>query len=69
MTEWSFTSDKAYRDPFDDVTLDMAFTDPDGEEHRVPAFFLSGEKPTYLQQGGDYGSSKYPSNIYRSATE
>jgi len=37
MTEWSFTSGKIYRDPFNDVTLDVMFTDPDGEEHRVPS--------------------------------
>jgi hypothetical protein len=42
MTEWSFTSGKVYRDPFNEVDLDVVFTDPDGEEHRVPAFW-SGE--------------------------
>ncbi len=39
MTEWTFSSGMAYRDPFNEVTLDVAFTDPDGEAHQVPAFW------------------------------
>ena len=39
MTEWSLASGKAYADPFNDVELDVIFTDPDGEERRVPAFW------------------------------
>ena len=39
VTEWAFTSAKAYADPFNDVELDVVFTDPRGEEHRVPAFW------------------------------
>lgn len=37
--EWSFTSGKAYRDPFNEVTVDVIFTDPDGERLCVPAFW------------------------------
>ena len=42
VTEWHFSSGPAYSDPFNDVDLDVLFTDPDGEERRVPAFW-SGE--------------------------
>jgi len=37
--EWAFTSAKAYRDPFNDVDLDVVFTDPQGQEYKVPAFW------------------------------
>ena len=43
MTEWSFISEKGYADPFNEVTLDVAVTDPDGETCRVPAFW-AGER-------------------------
>ena len=42
LIEIPFLSAKRYPDPFNDVTLDVLFTDPDGEERRVPAFW-SGE--------------------------
>ncbi len=41
--EWSYTSGKAYSDPFNDVELDVIFTDPRGEEHRMPAFWAGGQ--------------------------
>jgi len=34
-TEWSYTSVKPYDDPFNDVELDVIFTDPEGKEWRV----------------------------------
>lgn len=43
MSEWSFTSGKAYADPFHDVELDVVITGPDGKNHRVPAFW-AGEQ-------------------------
>ena len=42
MTEWSFSSNKTYEDPFTDLLLDVIVTDTDGQELRVPAFW-SGE--------------------------
>jgi hypothetical protein len=39
MTEWSFTSSRVYADPFNDITLDVQITDPDGNEHIVPTFW------------------------------
>ncbi len=43
LTEISFTASTAHRDPFNDLTLDVIFTDPGGTESRVPAFW-AGEK-------------------------
>ena len=30
MTEWAYASGKTYADPFNEVELDVVFTDPDG---------------------------------------
>src|SRR6266849_3826674 len=43
VTEWSFTSGKAYRDPFNEIEVDVVFQGPGGEEDRVPAFW-AGEQ-------------------------
>jgi hypothetical protein len=42
-SEWEFTSGKPYRDPFNEVTLDVVFQGPEGTEQRVPAFW-AGER-------------------------
>ncbi len=39
VTEWAYSSGKAYADPFNDVILDVVFQDPRGREQRVPAFW------------------------------
>ena len=38
-TERSYQSGKRYADPFHEVELDVVFTLPSGEQHRVPAFW------------------------------
>jgi hypothetical protein len=43
VQEWSFTSGKTYTDPFNQVELDVIFTDPQSKEHRAPAFW-AGEQ-------------------------
>lgn len=43
VTEWAYSSGKAYSDPFNDVELDVVFTDPQGQGQRVPAFW-AGEQ-------------------------
>ena len=43
VQEWGFTSGKAYADPFNQVELDVIFTDPQGQEHRMPAFWAGGQ--------------------------
>lgn len=42
VNEWSFTTTKTYADPFNEVELDAVFTDQDGRERRVPAFWAGG---------------------------
>jgi hypothetical protein len=42
--EWNYSSGRAYRDPFNDVELDMIFTDPQGKEHRMPAFWAGDQR-------------------------
>jgi hypothetical protein len=43
VTEWSFASGKIYRDPFNEIELDIIFRGPGGDEDRVPAFW-AGEQ-------------------------
>jgi len=43
MTEWSFSSGKPYGDPFGEVEVDVVFTEPGGEEKRMPAFWAGGQ--------------------------
>ena len=43
VTEWAYTSGKAYSDPFDDVEFDVVFTDPQGREQRVPAYWAGDQ--------------------------
>ena len=39
VAEWAYTSGKAYADPSNALELDVVFTDPQGREQRVPAFW------------------------------
>jgi hypothetical protein len=41
--EWTYSSGKAYADPWNDVEVEVVFADPQGHEQRVPAFW-SGEQ-------------------------
>lgn len=41
--EWTLAAQKAYQDPFNDVTLDAVVSGPDGQTQTVPAFW-AGEK-------------------------
>ncbi len=43
VLEWEYASGKAYADPFNEVDLDVIFTDPNGREQKVPAFW-AGEQ-------------------------
>lgn len=42
MAEVTFTARADHADPFNDVTLDVVFTDPGGTQRRVPAFWAGG---------------------------
>src|ERR1043165_2520028 len=43
VKEWSFTSTKAYADPFNDVQVDLLVTTPAGTQMKVPAFWSGGQ--------------------------
>lgn len=43
MVELSFTSRAEHADPFNQITLDVVFTDPGGVARRVPAFWDGGK--------------------------
>src|SRR5262245_44587720 len=42
MAEFTFESATVYQDPFNEVTLDVVFTDPSSAKRRVPAFWAGG---------------------------
>ncbi len=44
VLEWGYTSGKAYADPFNQVELDLAFSGPDGQELRLPAYWSGGQE-------------------------
>jgi len=39
VSEWAYTSGKAYADPFSEIELDVVVTKPDGDQQTVPAFW------------------------------
>lgn len=41
--ERTFAAERSYADPFNEVTLDVIFTDPSGGKFRVPAFWAGGK--------------------------
>jgi hypothetical protein len=43
MAELTFTAERDYADPFNQMTLDVVFIDPSGQELRVPAFWDGGK--------------------------
>lgn len=59
VTEWSYTSGKVYADPFNEVELDVVFTDPDGEEQRVPAFWSGGSAWRVRYSSPKVGTHQY----------
>src|SRR5258706_72960 len=42
--EISFTAQRPHADPFNEVTLDVTFTDPRGATRKAPAFWAGGDK-------------------------
>jgi hypothetical protein len=41
--EWSFSSGRAYKDPFNEIELDVIFRAGNGSEYRVPAFWAGDQ--------------------------
>jgi len=58
--EWSYSSGRRYPDPFNEVELDVLFTDPDGEKKSVPAFW-EGESTWRVR----YASPKVGTHRFR----
>ena len=56
-TEWYYSSGKAYVDPFNEVTLDVEITGPDGQRQVVPAFW-AGEQTWRMRIAGSSGEHK-----------
>jgi hypothetical protein len=44
VVEIPFRAEKAYTNPFHEVTMDVVFTDPEGAEKTVPAFWAGGNE-------------------------
>ena len=61
MVELSFTSTTRYSDPFNDVQLDVVFTQPDGTQLRVPAFWAGGDQWQVRYASGQPGVHEYRS--------
>jgi len=61
VAELSFSSNKPYRDPFNEIELDVEFTDPQGNKRRVPAFW-AGDQTWRVR----YASQLPGSHSYRS---
>jgi hypothetical protein len=57
--EWFYLSGKPYSDPFNDVELDVIFTDPQGQEHRMPAFWAGGQTWRIRYSPKTYGQYRY----------
>ncbi|MBI3909443.1 MAG: DUF4038 domain-containing protein [Armatimonadetes bacterium] len=60
-TEWSNTSGKSYSDPFNQIEVDVLFTDPDGEERCVPAFWAGEQTWTVRYASPTVGRHRYRS--------
>lgn len=41
--EWTLCASKSYQDPFNEVTLDVVVTGPDGQKQTIPAFWAGGD--------------------------
>jgi hypothetical protein len=42
--EWGYTSQKAYNDPFNEIDVDVVFTNDAGRQWRVPTFWAGGNE-------------------------
>jgi hypothetical protein len=44
ISEWAYRPEKTYSDPFNQVTLDVEISGPDGRTWRVPAYWAGGQE-------------------------
>lgn len=59
ISEWSYASAKSYADPFNEIVVDVVFTDPDGEERTVPAFWAGDQTWTVRYASAKVGVHRY----------
>lgn len=59
MIELTFTAARTYADPFNDVTLDAVFIDPQGRELRVPAFWAGAQRWKVRYASGVLGRHRF----------
>jgi hypothetical protein len=59
MTEITFAAKSPHDDPFNSVTLDAVFTDPQGHELKVPAYWAGGDKWKVRYASSVTGTHKY----------
>lgn len=59
VSEWEFRSGKQYGDPFNEIELDIVFTDAAGKEFRVPAFWAGDQVWRVRYAPGTPGTHKF----------
>ena len=59
VCEWSFVSETAYPDPFNDLELDVEITGPDGEKKRIPAYWAGGNEWRLRFAASEIGRYRY----------
>ena len=59
VVELSYSSGKAYADPFNEIKLDVIFNDPDGGECCVPAFWGGGQTWRVRYASPKVGTHRY----------
>src|ERR1019366_288746 len=59
VVEWSYSAEKAYADPFNDVELDVVFTDPQGRVQTVPVCWAGEQTWRIRHSPGTAGRYTY----------
>ncbi len=61
VLEWSFTSEQVHADPFNTVEVDVLFTQPDGRELLLPAFWAGDQTWKVRYASSQLGVHRYES--------
>lgn len=61
VLEWSFTSEQIHADPFNTVQVDVLFTQPDGRELLLPAFWAGDQTWKVRYSSSQRGVHRYQS--------
>src|SRR5207249_3908778 len=60
-TEILFTAQKTHADPFNEIELDVVFTEPSGSSKKVPAFWAGGNSWKVRYASGATGTHRWRS--------